>query len=271
MGLSIIKSISTSQLKDYVANRRENEYSLIDVRQPEEYALERLPGATLIPLPALEHRLHEIDPSREAVIYCRSGNRSMVAARFLADSGMGPSRIYNVAGGMLAWLGRTLAGFPRLGAFEIAGNDREVLELILELEKGAFRYYDALTKRLPKSPFSSVTSSLLQMEQLHAQTAYELLSKGSDDLPTFEEMFDSARGDIVEGGEPFEQLVEKVRDLDQGSTLGLAELALDIELHAYDLYRAVAVDVDNRVDQSAFFSLAEQEKAHIRLLARNWQ
>lgn len=70
----------------------------------------------------------------------------------------------------------------------------------------------------------------------------------------------------LDGGAPSERLVEQVRDLDGGRLVGLAELALEIELRAYDLYRNAA----DLTGQSDLLTLAEQEKAHIRLLSRSW-
>ena len=46
------------------------------MRQPEEYAEEHLPGATLIPLPELTNRLSELDPGRPTIVYCAIGGRS---------------------------------------------------------------------------------------------------------------------------------------------------------------------------------------------------
>ncbi|MFE3648507.1 rhodanese-like domain-containing protein [Streptomyces sp. NPDC059101] len=60
---------------------------LIDVRNPAEYAAGALPGARNIPLAALLDRLDELDPARPVVLYCRSGNRSMIAAALLEAHG----------------------------------------------------------------------------------------------------------------------------------------------------------------------------------------
>lgn len=74
---------------------------VLDVRQPEEFDYCRLPGTTLIPLPDLPARLKELDPTREIVIHCRSGARSLQAAHFLAQIGF--TQLHNLTGGILAW------------------------------------------------------------------------------------------------------------------------------------------------------------------------
>ena len=75
---------------------------LIDVREPHEYAFAKIPNGTLIPLGQLENRMSELDPSRETVVYCRSGIRSAHAIRQLRQAGFA-GRLVNLKGGILAW------------------------------------------------------------------------------------------------------------------------------------------------------------------------
>jgi adenylyltransferase/sulfurtransferase len=74
---------------------------LLDVRNPEEWAITRLEGATLIPLPELERRYPELPPDQEIVVYCRSGGRSAKAADFLRAKGY--RNVKNLPGGTLRW------------------------------------------------------------------------------------------------------------------------------------------------------------------------
>ena len=80
---------------------RKDDFDLVDVREPHEWAIARIPGARLIPLGELERRLGELDASREIVVHCRSGARSAKAARLLAARGFG--RVLNLAGGIARW------------------------------------------------------------------------------------------------------------------------------------------------------------------------
>ncbi|MEU8997442.1 MBL fold metallo-hydrolase [Streptomyces caniferus] len=70
---------------------------LIDVRNPAEYEAGALPGARNIPLAGLPHRIDELDPARPVVLYCRSGNRSVIAAALLEARGFGG--VCDVVGG----------------------------------------------------------------------------------------------------------------------------------------------------------------------------
>ncbi|AEB11116.1 rhodanese-like domain-containing protein [Marinithermus hydrothermalis] len=73
----------------------------IDVREVEEYAQARIPGAKLIPLSEFTTRVAEIPKDTPVVLYCRSGNRSAQAAAWLAM--MGYRNALNLEGGILAW------------------------------------------------------------------------------------------------------------------------------------------------------------------------
>ena len=60
---------------------------MIDVREPYEYAIAKIPGAKLIPLGTVTERLHELDSSDEIVLHCRSGKRSAEALAFSSRPG----------------------------------------------------------------------------------------------------------------------------------------------------------------------------------------
>jgi len=77
---------------------------LLDVRTPNEYYSGHLKGALLIPLQQLEGRLSEIDKYRDkkVLVYCRSGNRSTVAAQILIRNGF--SEIANLRPGIIGWV-----------------------------------------------------------------------------------------------------------------------------------------------------------------------
>ena len=73
---------------------------LLDVRNPEEWAITKLEGATLIPLPELASRYVELPGNEEIVVYCRSGARSAQAVQFLRTKGF---KARNLPGGTLRW------------------------------------------------------------------------------------------------------------------------------------------------------------------------
>ena len=76
--------------------------TLIDVREPHEHQICRIPGAQLIPMKELPRRLEEFDPTQEIVVHCRSGGRSARAVAMMRERGFLQAR--NLAGGVLAWV-----------------------------------------------------------------------------------------------------------------------------------------------------------------------
>ncbi len=98
-----MKECSVLELSEKLEN---GGLTLIDVRQPLEFAGSRLAGAKLIPLGELGKRVSEIDRSNPIYMICRSGNRSSRAVRKLESLGF--DNVTNVSGGMLAWKKQSL-------------------------------------------------------------------------------------------------------------------------------------------------------------------
>jgi rhodanese-related sulfurtransferase len=80
---------------------RGDDLFVLDVREPEEYELVRLPDTILMPMGELPRRASELDSSREIVVYCRTGRRSAKAIEFL--QGLGFRKLYNLQGGINAY------------------------------------------------------------------------------------------------------------------------------------------------------------------------
>lgn len=73
----------------------------LDVREPWEYELARIPGAILIPLGELGDRVGELDPARPLAAYCHHGVRSLHALRLLREAGF--QDLAHLSGGIHAY------------------------------------------------------------------------------------------------------------------------------------------------------------------------
>ncbi|ALX47250.1 rhodanese-like domain-containing protein [Lentibacillus amyloliquefaciens] len=93
-----MNQITTKELAEKIKNN-EN-VNVIDVREDDEVAQGKIPGAKHIPLGEVPERLDEIDQDKHYYMVCRSGGRSGRASEFLDTQGYD---ITNVDGGMLAW------------------------------------------------------------------------------------------------------------------------------------------------------------------------
>jgi rubrerythrin len=218
-----------------------------------------------IPLPEFEDHLSELDPDRDHIFYCRSGRRSQMAASLAADSLLPPSSaIYNLHGGISAWTGVTLPDYPRVEVFDPQASIQDILMRAMDMEKGAYRFYQQVARMWSGTDFSSIQD----MERTHARSVYTLLSKHYGVEESFEHLFDGLEGQTVEGGRSLQDMLEGLQAYDQGGCLALAEVALEIESSAYDLYRHLADIMTDPDMVKEVLILAEQEKGHMRIVAK---
>jgi len=101
--ISEIPNISVGDLKQWLDT--EAAFELIDVRAPNEWDIVRIPGAKLIPKQQLLDTLQtDAAPDRKNrfVLYCKTGGRSRAVAQAMHQAGY--SDVYNLDGGILAWV-----------------------------------------------------------------------------------------------------------------------------------------------------------------------
>lgn len=99
-----IAEITVQELKHLLEGDAQN-FVLLDVRNPNEYQIARIPGSVLVPLPELESgdgiaKIKEILNGHQLVVHCKSGMRSAKAIGLLKQAGIEGT---NVKGGILAW------------------------------------------------------------------------------------------------------------------------------------------------------------------------
>ncbi|MDW8202418.1 MAG: molybdopterin-synthase adenylyltransferase MoeB [Cyanobacteriota bacterium SKYGB_h_bin112] len=102
--LSEIAEISVQELKQLLDSGTED-ILLLDVRNPEEYEIARIPGSVLIPLPEIENgnglaKIRELLNGHRLIAHCKMGGRSAKALAILKDAGIDG---INVKGGIRAW------------------------------------------------------------------------------------------------------------------------------------------------------------------------
>jgi sulfur-carrier protein adenylyltransferase/sulfurtransferase len=94
-----VPTITATELKQKID--RHDKFVLVDVREPFEYDISRIPGSKLIPLGELPARLSELDSADDIVLQCKSGGRSAKALRILQEAGF--RKLSNLEGGITAW------------------------------------------------------------------------------------------------------------------------------------------------------------------------
>ncbi len=96
----VLEEITVTELSELIKNNPETQ--VIDVREPHEFEIARIPQTKLIPLSQVVQLAKEIDPSRTAIIHCKSGVRSGKAIKALQEAGF-TGKLLNLKGGILAW------------------------------------------------------------------------------------------------------------------------------------------------------------------------
>jgi adenylyltransferase/sulfurtransferase len=81
---------------------RGDRIQIIDVREPHEFDIAKIPGTKLIPLNHVVTRMNEIDPEVETIVHCKGGVRSAKAIQALKRAGFS-GRLINLKGGITAW------------------------------------------------------------------------------------------------------------------------------------------------------------------------
>lgn len=116
----MFQSTPTLAAKEVHEAMQRGEIVLIDVREPGEYAAERIHGALLFPLSTFDPRALPHDRGQPIVLHCGSGKRSATAYARCAKAGV-PVRAH-LGGGIVAW---KTAGLPTVSVDPGAGAVRD--------------------------------------------------------------------------------------------------------------------------------------------------
>jgi rhodanese-related sulfurtransferase/rubrerythrin len=252
--------IRPEDLRQMIEKGDDTSFCIIDVRPSSEYRLDHIPGAVNIPLKEIESRDSLAREGADVVFYCRNGMRSKVAAILAIDAGLNSDAVYSLDGGMAAYTGEILLELPKLALFEET-DPPSAVATALNLEKGAWQFY----KKAAGMKFGKETIRFLEkmaaFETDHARSLFRRLDISSH---SFEAYFDQCPGDILEGGKSFEEAAVLFSPGTRESDI--LDMALEIEVGAYDLYKRTAVQSGSEEAESFFMGLAAAEKKHMTLI-----
>lgn len=97
-----IEMISPGELQNRMKSEPQRLH-IVDVREPYEFSSGHIAKAVNIPLGKIREKFDLLPKDKDVVFVCRSGNRSMQAARLAKRSGL--ASVYNMTGGMMRWGG----------------------------------------------------------------------------------------------------------------------------------------------------------------------
>jgi adenylyltransferase/sulfurtransferase len=104
-----IPEIAPAELKRELESGKD--VFILDVREPHEFKICRIPNSTLIPLGDLPKRVNELDSARDIVVHCKMGGRSAKAVDFLQKAGF--RKVRNLKGGITAWSDQVDPSVPK--------------------------------------------------------------------------------------------------------------------------------------------------------------
>lgn len=110
-GEPLVRTISATELADRLARRAlgQDDFLLLDVREPFEWEIVRIQGAQLAPKAALLGSHSHLSSEQEIILYCKGGTRSEEVARVLLRESF---RVSHLKGGVLAWVSEVEPHLP---------------------------------------------------------------------------------------------------------------------------------------------------------------
>ncbi|MEK9657344.1 MAG: rhodanese-like domain-containing protein [bacterium] len=91
--------VTAEQLKNILKSNET--FTLVDVREKDEYQMNHIQGSVLIPLSDFENTCSVLSKNQPLILYCRSGRRSLLAQQHLQKKGY--TNTFNLEGGILAY------------------------------------------------------------------------------------------------------------------------------------------------------------------------
>ncbi|MFH1993396.1 MAG: rhodanese-like domain-containing protein [Pseudomonadota bacterium] len=262
-----VQSFSAEQARQFIAEHSGDDYTILDVRQPNEYESGHIPGAKLIPLPDLTDRLAEIDSQKPAIVYCAIGGRSRVAAQML--SGKGFQTVYNLSGGFKSWQGRAAFGTEEKGLELFSGNESPEKTLIVaySLEAGLRDFYVTIAPKVNNTSARQLFQKLSEIETRHQERIYNEYLKITGKSQNRNEFEKQIVTKTIEGGLTTEEYT-RLFSMDPESATDIIELAMSIEAQALDLYMRAAEKSQNDQSREMLTQITDEEQAHLKELGK---
>ena len=166
---------------------------------------------------------------------------------------------------MLSWNDYTLPDFPKMRVFDLEGSVADILYQAMDLERGAFHFYEEVLVRHRENDFAYFVELLARAEEGHARLIYNYYKKEVTEARPFKELYASLPGEVMEGGKSLATMKRMLDSVSDEPCLDIIEMALSIEYAAYDLYRNMADQFAETKMAEVFLSIAQAEKEHMRI------
>jgi rubrerythrin len=174
-------------------------------------------------------------------------------------------------GGIKAWKGMVAQGQPESGMayFAPAADVEEIVGLAWALEEGSKSFYQGVSQQFKNdTEAQEMFNWLISAEESHEKNllqTYESLTGEQPDFNKLRAKFgDSLNGSVMEGGIAVKEALGWIQDKEVSDSL---ELAMSMEVNAFDLYIKMARAIDDKKAQQVFQRLSAEEQVHLEKLA----
>ena len=195
--------------------------------------------------------------------------RSRSATNLLLGAGL--KNVYTMEGGIRAWKGMVAYGPPDAGMayFSPAVDAEEVVGLAWALEEGSKLFYQGVAEHFNQDKEThEMFSWLVLAEKNHEKHLLETYESMTGSKPDFEKLrtrfSDGLSGSFMEGGVAVQEALEWVKGKGVSESL---ELAMAMEVNAFDLYIKMSRAIEGPRAQKIFKKLSEEEQIHLEKLA----
>lgn len=260
-----IRVITAKEAKQTLQTEPTRMIQLIDVRQTKEYSQHHLPGAIPIPLSELTNNPEKLDRRLPVLLYCQTGERSLMAARWLSNHDF--KEVAVIQGGIDAWESVTAFGHfeLNLNLLQTGAEFADAVAIAYAMEEGMRQFYILLARETGDELYKELYRELAHYEVLHMQElAREChIELGPSPLQQAEKRFG---GQLVEGGGFLNQSLIKTL----ASTTDVSRvfsLALAFETQALDFYYRLSLKAETESIKRFFQKMADSERTHLAFVS----
>jgi len=256
-----VKSISIEKAKDYIQTTAADAFQLVDVRQPQEYNKEHLPGAILAPLNELMGGTVNLKKELPLLVYSREGERSLAAAQWLITQEYTGVQI--IEGGLNRWNGYKASGHSELN-LKLIKPDAEfpdALSLAYAMEEGLRLFYIELARETKEDVFKKLYRKMASLEVEHKQVLAKRYSI-SEGKELIQKERENHEDQLLEGGGYADITLIKTL-ANTNNAHDIFSLALAMETQALDFYIRLARQAIDEKSETFFLEMADEEKKHL--------
>ncbi len=261
-----VESIDVDTLKSMLAESAAGSYTLVDVRQPAEYAKSHIPGAVSMPMNDLVAGNVSLPDPKPIIIYSRRGDRSKAAVQWFLSQDF--REVKELQGGFDSWTGNRASGrFDlNIGIIRQDIEFSDAVSMAYAMEEGLRQFYLQIARETTDETYKKLYRKLASFEVEHKQALAESYSIAGGKQLIDKELQDKQVQLMEGGGYVDETLIKTLANTD--SPYEVFSLAIAFETQAFDFYIRLSHFAANPEAKKFFLEMADAEKEHLDFVTK---